>query len=149
MKVQQLAHLVLRVRDPDASAAWYKDVLGLHETYRIAGRMVFLTARDDSSHELALMGLGPHAPGPEAHRVGLYHFAWQLATYDEWVAFQNELDEKGIQPEGIGDHGISIGTYLKDPDGNEIEVFYELPKAQWPQNGKLFEGHFPHPDPST
>lgn len=59
MKVQQLAHVVLRVRDPDASAAWYKDVLGLHETYRIAGRMVFLTARDDSSHELALMGLGP------------------------------------------------------------------------------------------
>ncbi|MCH8063631.1 MAG: hypothetical protein IH861_14140 [Chloroflexi bacterium] len=43
----------------------------------------------------------------------------------------------------LDNHGISIGVYLFDPDGNEIEVFYELPKDQWPKEGSLFEGQFP------
>ena len=50
--------------------------------------------------------------------------------------------EKGINIEGIGDHGISLGVYFSDPDGNNIEVFYELPKEQWPERD-VFSGKFP------
>ena len=145
MKVKQLGHVVLRVRDAEASAAWYQDLLGLNVTYRIPGRMVFLSARDESSHELALMTLGPDAPPPEEQRVGLYHVGWQLESYEEWQKFHKSLQERGIEPAGVGDHGISIGTYLRDPDGNELEVFYELPREQWPRDGTIFSGSFPHP----
>ena len=48
-----------------------------------------------------------------------------------------------IKVGGVGNHGISIGVYFFDPDGNEIEVFYELPRDQWPTEGQLFAGKFP------
>ncbi len=145
MKVKQLGHVVLRVRDAEASARWYQDLLGLEVTFRIPGVMVFLSSRDDASHELALQTLGENAPPPEQTRVGLYHVGWQLASYEQWVEFEKLLEEKGITPAGVGDHGISIGTYLHDPDGNELEVFYELPPEEWPADGQIFAGHFPHP----
>ena len=70
-KPAKLAHLVLRVRDVERSKSFYQDVLGLHVTAEMPGRMVFLSSRDDASHELALMSLGESAPGPDPNRVGL------------------------------------------------------------------------------
>lgn len=143
VKPKQLGHLVLRVRDVEKSEKWYADVLGLHTTNKRAGRMVFMSAGDSASHELALMSLGPDAPGPESNRVGLYHFAWEMESFDDLRTLYQEMKQKNVKIGGIGDHGISIGVYLFDPDGNEIEVFYELPKDQWPKNSDLFSGKFP------
>lgn len=143
VKPKQLGHLVLRVRDVEKSEQFYADVLGLHTTNKRAGRMVFMSAGDDASHELALMALGPDAPGPESDRVGLYHFAWEMESFEDLQRLYGEMKEKNVNVGGIGDHGISIGVYFFDPDGNEIEAFYELPKDQWPQDGDLFTGKFP------
>lgn len=142
VKPKQLGHLVLRVRDVEASEKWYQDILGLHTTNKMAGRMVFMSANDQSSHELALMQLGPDAPGPESDRVGLYHFAWEMESFDTLKALYQHIKAKNVNIGGIGDHGISIGVYLFDPDGNEIEIFYETPRDQWPKDGKLFAGKF-------
>lgn len=143
--VRNLGHVVLRVRDAEASARWYEDVLGLKVTFRMPRQMVFLAARADSSHELALMTLGAGAPGPEPGRVGLYHVGWQLGSLEELEGITERLREKGIEVAGIGDHGISMGVYLHDPDGNELEIFYELPRGEWPQGDRLFTGRFPKP----
>ena len=143
--VRNLGHVVLRVRDAEASAKWYQDVLGLKVTFRIARQMVFLAATEDASHELALMSLGPNAPGPEPGRVGLYHVGWQLGSLDELEGIRERLREKGIEIDGVGDHGISMGVYLHDPDGNELEIFYELPRSEWPAGDRLFTGRFPKP----
>lgn len=140
---KQLGHLVLRVRDIDRSERFYNDVLGLHTTNKREGAMVFLSAGDGASHELALMSIGPDAPGPESNRVGLYHFAWEMASFEDLRKLYGGMKEKGVNIGGIGDHGISIGVYFFDPDGNEIEVFYELPRDQWPADGDLFSGSFP------
>lgn len=140
---KQLGHLVLRVRDVEASEKWYQDILGLHTTTKREGQMVFMSAGEDASHELALMNLGPDAPGPEANRVGLYHFAWEMNSFEDLKRLHKHLRDSNVNIAGIGDHGISIGLYLFDPDGNEIEVFYELPKDQWPEEGFLFSGKFP------
>ncbi|PKB79672.1 MAG: hypothetical protein BZY88_12155 [SAR202 cluster bacterium Io17-Chloro-G9] len=142
VKPKRLGHLVLRVRDVDASATFYSNILGLEVTTSIPGRMVFMRASDESSHELALMSVGKSAPGPEPDRVGLYHFAWEMESLDDLRRIHRELREKGVEIAGIGDHGISLGVYLFDPDGNEIEVFYELPRDQWP-DGQIFAGRFP------
>ena len=118
-------------------------MLGLEVTNSRPGKMVFMSAGDDASHELALIPVGPNAPGPEQGRVGLYHFAWEMASFDDLRTLYREMKEKGVNIGGIGDHGISIGVYFFDPDGNEIEVFYETPREQWPEDGDLFSGQFP------
>ena len=142
VKPKQLGHLVLRVRDVDASEKWYENILGLHTTKKMAGQMVFMSANDQSSHELALMQLGPDAPGPESHRVGLYHFAWEMESFDDLKALYQHIKANDVHIVGIGDHGISLGVYIKDPDGNEIEVYYESPKEKWPDDGNIFAGKF-------
>lgn len=140
---KQLGHLVLRVRDIDRSQQFYEEVLGLHVTQKREGVMVFLSAGDDSSHELALMSVGPDAPGPEQNRVGLYHFAWEMNSLDDLRKLYKHMKSSDVNVGGVGDHGISLGVYFFDPDGNEIEAFYELPKDQWPKGDSLFGGKFP------
>ena len=97
----------------------------------------------EASHELALMSVGPDAPGPDPSRVGLYHFAWEMESFEDLRTLYAELKEKRVSVGGIGDHGISLGVYFFDPDGNEIEAFYELPRDQWPTEGAIFSGQFP------
>ena len=142
VKPKRLGHVVLKVRDIEKSEQFYTGVLGLMVTAKISSRMVFMSASGDSSHELACMSIGADAPGPESSRVGLYHFAWEMESFEELQEFYLNLKNKKIPISGIGDHGMSIGVYFFDPDGNEIEVFYELPKEQW-IGGDAFTGRFP------
>ncbi len=139
VKPRQLGHVVLRVRDVERSKSFYTDVLGLDVTFESPGAMVFMSA-GEASHELAVMRLGPDAPGPDSGRVGLYHFAWEMESFEDLKRLKRELDEKSVPVVGIGDHGIGMGVYFLDPDGNEIEAFYELPKDQWPSDVDIFGG---------
>ncbi len=143
VKPKQLGHIVIRVRDLERSERFYSDVLGLHVTNKRAGRMVFMSAGDASSHELALVPVGEEAPGPEKTRVGLYHFAWEMDSLDDLKQLYAHMKSNDVKIGGIGDHGISLGVYFFDPDGNEIEAFYEMPKDRWPDDGDLFVGEFP------
>ena len=68
VRPKKLGHVVLRVRNVERSERFYAEVLGLHVTQRIPGRMVFMSASLDASHELALMSIGADAPGPEEGR---------------------------------------------------------------------------------
>ena len=141
---KRLGHLVIRVRDLERSEKFYTSVLGLKVTNKRPGRMVFMSAGDDSSHELALIPVAADAPGPEQTRVGLYHFAWEMESFDDLQKLYNEMHEQNVNIGGIGDHGISMGVYFFDPDGNEIEAFYETPRDQWPADGEdLFSADFP------
>ena len=143
VKPKQLGHLVLRVRALDGCEQFYTDVLGLRVTNKRLGKMVFMSSGSAASHELALVPVGPEAPGPDDGRVGLYHFAWEMSSFEDLNQLYQEMKRKGVRIGGIGDHGISIGVYFFDPDGNEIEAFYELPAEYWPSKGDLFEGKFP------
>ena len=145
MKIKQLAHVVFRVRDLDRSKRWYQDVMGLKLMADIPGRMALFSANESVSHELGLMQISPNAPGPDSNRVGMYHAGWQVESLDDMVNLKSRLEAKGVDVVGVGDHGISIGVYVKDPDGNELEFFYELPPAEWPASGDIFVGRFPTP----
>ena len=65
-----------------------------------------------------------------------------MESLGDLQSIYRELKAKEVEIAGLGDHGISMGVYFFDPDGNEIEVFYELPKEQWPK-GDIFRGKFP------
>jgi catechol-2,3-dioxygenase len=143
VRPKQLGHLVIRVRDLERSEEFYTGLLGLQVTNKRPGQMVFLSAGDDSSHELALVPVGADAAGPDPARVGLYHFAWEMESFEDLQKLYNEMHAQNVRIGGLGDHGISLGVYFFDPDGNEIEAFYEMPKDQWPPDGDLFSGDFP------
>ena len=142
-----LAHVVLRVSELDRSVDFYERVLGLKVTSMAGKRMAFLSApqQKNKSHELGLLALGSNIAPSEQNRVGLYHMAWQMDTMAELESFHEHLVQENAHIVGYGDHGISMGIYFLDPDGNEIEVFYELSPSQWPTDLKKFDGKFPLP----
>ena len=142
-KPKYLGHANLFVRDVERSEKFYTEVLGLHVNERRLGRAVFMSADVEQSHELAVIQLGPGAPTPEEGRVGLNHIAWRMETFDDLKDVYRRLQEKKANIQRIGDHGISLGVYFLDPDGNGNEVYYELPRNQWPAGDTLFTGHFP------
>jgi catechol 2,3-dioxygenase len=146
-----LQHVNLYVRDAERSKQWYEDLLGLHTYEYRPGWAAFMSADTEQSHEVALMQLGPQAPLQEKGQVGLNHLAWRLESLDDLKEFYQRLKDKGQPIERISDHGISLGIYLRDPDGNGVEVFYEMPRAEWPVDYHVFtrektgNGRFPGP----
>ncbi len=129
----KLSHLVLRVRDLARSERFYTEALGLRKTGEIPGVMVFFSTQTNAdSHDLALMRLGNDAPAPDPYRVGLYHFAYQVESEEALAQAYRTLREAGVAVLGTADHGVSKGIYLRDPDGIEIEICYEVPRERWP-----------------
>ena len=137
-----LGHVNLYVRDAERSEKFYADVLGLRTNESRPGKAVFMSANLGESHEIALMQLGPDANGRVENQVGLNHIAWRMDTFEDLKELYQRLKETGVEIERIGDHGISLGIYFRDPDGNGNEVYYEMPRDQWPSE-QIFSGHFP------
>lgn len=100
-----------------------------------------MSASGDSSHEVALVSIGNEAQRPNSNMVGLSHFAWQMNSIEDLESLFLKLQREHVEILDIGDHGISFGIYFADPDGNQIEVFYELPKEEWPEE-EIFSGNF-------
>jgi catechol-2,3-dioxygenase len=119
----QLGHVALRVRDLDRAVAFYRDVVGLPLHSQHADRVAFLGIRPDASHEVALFALGPDAPGPEPGRVGMYHMAWEMASFEDLQAFHARLLASGARITGYSDRQCNV--MFLDPDGNENEAIWE------------------------
>jgi catechol-2,3-dioxygenase len=127
MPIQRLNHAVLYVRDAQASAAWYEEVLGFRripigpEGWNGA---VFLQAPGSTNdHDLGLFTVGDQ-PGPGG--IGLYHLAWEVDTLDELERLSGVLSAHGALV-GASDHGTTKSLYAKDPDGIEFEVAWVIP----------------------
>ena len=146
-----LGHVNLYVRNAERSKQFYEDVLGLHVYHYRAGWAAFMSADKDMSHEVALMQVGDDAPLQRKGQVGLNHLAWMMSSLDDLKAAYWRLKEKGVKIDRIVDHGLSLGIYFRDPDGNGLEVSYELPREQWPREEEVFApdvvglGRFPGP----
>jgi catechol 2,3-dioxygenase len=150
-KPKYLGHVNIFVRNVERSQKWYADVLGLHTYDFRPGRAAFMSADLEQSHEIALIQVGEDASGPQERQVGLNHMAWMMSSLEDLKELYQRLKDKNAPIDRVSDHGISIGIYLHDPDGNGIEVSYELPRSQWPRQDKLFSsedvrrGRFPGP----
>jgi catechol-2,3-dioxygenase len=129
--VQRLNHAVLFVRDADRAAAFYQEAFGFEVVERMPGAAVFLrAARTDNHHDLGLFSVGENAPRPERGRVGLYHLAWQVPSIHDLAAGRETLARLGALV-GESDHGATKSLYGRDPDGNEFELMWMVPREQW------------------
>ena len=132
MSVVRLNHAVLFVSDLQAAAQFYRDVLGF-ETVSEEQRFnaVFLKAAGAGNHhDLGLFGLGAAAEPKRQRQVGLYHLAWQVATINDLVAARERLAAAGGYT-GESSHGATKSIYGADPDGNELEIMWLLPREAW------------------
>jgi catechol 2,3-dioxygenase len=138
MGVKELGHVVLYVRDVDRSARFYREVLGWEQILPADGGGVpgFAAAAFSSGrthHELLLIEVGESAqPIPEGRRVGMYHFGLKVGDSDEELAEAwDRLDKAGAKVVGASDHTVTHSLYIEDPDGNEIELYIDVPGVDW------------------
>ena len=141
----RIGHVHLKVADLDRALSFYRDVLGFELTQRYGRQAAFVSA-GGYHHHIGLNtweseGGTPPPPGT----TGLYHMAIVYPTRAELADALRRLVKGGIPLEGASDHGVSEALYLRDPDGNGVELYWDRPKEQWPRNadGKL--NMFTHP----
>jgi catechol-2,3-dioxygenase len=128
----RLNHAVLFVADLQVSVDFYTEVFGMQVVAREprANAAFLRLPRSGNHHDLGLFGVGT-AGGPKRRgAIGLYHLAWQLDTVDELAEARRSLAEAGAFT-GESSHGATLSVYGTDPDGNEFEIMWMLPRDQW------------------
>lgn len=129
--ITRLNHAVLYVRDLDTSVDFYKKAFGFEEIVREGGMMAFLRAAGSANHhDLGLMAVGPTAPRPPRGATGLYHLAWEVPAIENLAQAAQVLADAGALT-GMSDAGATKSLYGQDPDGNEFEVMWMVPRDQW------------------
>ena len=135
MKVHYLGHVVFYVKKLEESLKFYRDLLGFKEVGRVFNGAGAALTSGRTHHELLLIQVGD-APGPPpGPRRGLYHIGIKVGdSLDELRAAKRELEEAGITIDGMSDHTVSQSLYLRDPDGNEVELYVDADELVWKNN---------------
>ena len=129
----RIGHIHLKVADLDRALAFYRDVLGFEVTQKYGSNAVFLSA-GGYHHHIGLNtweSAGGSPPPPRS--TGLYHLAILYPTRAELSDALRRVLSANIPLEGASDHGVSEALYLRDPDGNGVELYWDKPQEQWPR----------------
>lgn len=130
----RIGHVHLKVADIDRALGFYCGVLGFDLMERIGDRAAFISA-GGYHHHIGLntwesRGGGPPPPGT----TGLYHVAILYPDRARLADAVHRVLRARIPLEGVADHGVSEAIYLRDPDGNGIELYRDRPEAEWPRD---------------
>ena len=134
----RIGHVHLTVSNLERALQFYRDALGFEVTQRHGSSAVFLSAGGYHHHIGLNTCAGEGAAPPPPGRTGLYHFAILYPNRRELARAFKRLFDSGVCIEGASDHGVSEAIYLRDPDGNGIELYRDRPRDEWPRvNGEL------------
>lgn len=130
--MSELGHVVYYVRNLQASLKFYSEAVGLIVRGEIFNGRAAVLSGGRTHHELLLIEVG-EAPGPlHGRRIGLYHAGWKIgSSMAELTACYQRLLQLGYSIDGLSDHTISQSIYLRDPDGNEVELYVDDPDYDW------------------
>ena len=129
----RIGHVHLKVADLERAIGFYRDVLGFEVTQRYGQQAAFLSA-GGYHHHIGLNtweSLGGSPPPRSA--TGLYHLAILYPTRAELADALRRLMAAGIELDGASDHGVSEALYLRDPDQNGVELYWDRPPEKWPR----------------
>ena len=132
-----VGHVHLRVRDIDTSLVFYRDALGFHVTIdaRTRGLPIVFLAAGDYHHHIALNGGPSSAPEsgstPNRPLRGLAHVAFVFPDRDSLAVAVARLYMRDYAIDSAEDHGGTVSVYLRDPDGNGVELYYDRPRSMW------------------
>jgi catechol 2,3-dioxygenase len=132
----RIGHVHLKVADLERAIAFYRDVLGFQLTQRYGTQAAFLSA-GGYHHHIGLNTWESHGASPPPPRsTGLYHLAILYPTRAELADALRRLIKAKIPLEGASDHGVSEALYLRDPDHNGVELYYDRPAEKWPRTSQ-------------
>ncbi len=136
----ELGHVVYYVRNLETSLKFYHEAVGLEISGKIFNGRAALLTGGRTHHELLLIEVG-EAPGPLAgKRIGLYHAGWKVGEcLADLKQARDRILGQGYRIEGLSDHTISQSIYLRDPDGNEVELFADNPGCDWKNDTSWME----------
>lgn len=130
----RIGHVHLKVADLQRAIGFYSGVLGFEITQRIGSSAAFLSA-GGYHHHIGLNTWESRGGQPPARgSTGLYHVAILYPSRAALAAALRRLVDAGISLEGASDHGVSEAIYLRDPDGNGLELYWDRPASEWPRN---------------
>jgi catechol 2,3-dioxygenase len=130
----RIGHVHLKVADLDRALAFYSGVLGFELTQRYGSEAAFMSA-GGYHHHIGLNtweSLGGSTPPPGS--TGLYHLAIVYPTRAQLADALRRVLQARIPLDGASDHGVSEALYLRDPDDNGVELYWDRPEESWPRN---------------
>jgi catechol 2,3-dioxygenase len=129
----RIGHVHLKVADMERAIAFYRDVLGFQLMQRFGRSAAFLSAGGYHHHIGLNTWESAGGSPPPRGATGLYHLAILYPTRPELADALRRLIKAKIPLEGAADHGVSEAIYLRDPDGNGVELYWDKPQNQWPR----------------
>src|SRR5918993_5173190 len=129
-----IGHVHLKVADLDRALAFYQGVLGFAITTRMGEHAVFLSAGGYHHHIGLNTWESRNGPAPAPGTTGLYHVAIRYPDRATLAGALRRVFDARIPLDGAADHGVSEALYLRDPDGNGIELYWDRPRDQWPRD---------------
>ncbi len=141
----RIGHVHLKVSDLDRALRFYRDVLGFELTQRYGRQAAFLSAGGYHHHIGLNTWESAGGSPPLAGTTGLYHVAILYPSRAALADALRRLLAAGIPLEGAADHGVSEALYLRDPDGNGVELYWDRPEEQWPRDKEGAIDMFTHP----
>jgi catechol 2,3-dioxygenase len=130
----RIGHVHLKVADLERAIAFYSGVLGFGVTQRYGSSAAFLSAGGYHHHIGLNTWQSAGGPPPPECATGLFHTAILYPTRAALADALRRLQLAGIALDGASDHGVSEALYLRDPDQNGVELYWDKPESQWPRN---------------
>jgi len=131
-----MGHVHLKVADMERALGFYSGLLGFEVTQRLGDSAAFLSAGGYHHHIGLNTWESAGGAAPAAGTTGLYHLAIVYPTRAELGDALRRLVEAGVTLDGAADHGVSEALYLRDPDGNGVELYWDRPQEDWPRDAK-------------
>jgi catechol 2,3-dioxygenase len=132
----RMGHVHLKVADLERAIRFYRDVLGFELTQHYGKEAAFLSAGGYHHHIGLNTWESEGGSRPPRGSTGLFHLAIAYPTRAELADALRRLLRAGIHVDGASDHGVSEAIYLRDPDGNGVELYWDRPREQWPRTPK-------------
>ncbi|MFD4351592.1 VOC family protein [Nocardia sp. NPDC058518] len=132
MGIKRVGHVVVKMRDLEAAKRFYGGILGMTISSESDIAIFFRFA--DYHHDIGVFKVPEDAGSPQDGQVGLLHFALVVDSQESLVRMHEHLQAEGVTIEAMFDHGMTRSLYVKDPDGNAIEIYCEVPEYDWRTN---------------